>query len=710
MLSRRCLRRLSSLAVLLLTAASAAAQAGSGLPAAPEGTALPAADAAEGLIHLDVVVSDEAGRPVTGLTAGDFTVLDGGQPEPLRSFAAYRRQDTVPVILMLDTLGISDELARAERLAAITFLREDGGHLAQPTSVFSLTQSGLWMVADLSRDGKTLADRVQHGRAVGLVRLFPGSEPRAPGLAMPPSQIALRSLGQIATAERRLPGRKLLLWLGPAAGMGSSVKTSRNTAKSDTFYTICWFSLLLRNARLTLNTFSAAEFPSRQYLAYLHGTTLDRADPIDLSPNVLAVESGGRVMDRSFDLVAELSQCAREAGTYYALSFDPAPAAHDEEYHTIRITLNRPGLTARTTTGYYDEPYDSDEPNPQVQRVTVPEMDARIATLRSRPDAAAADQMANLQLTERPSDATAARWRAEFHGKKARIALSGLLDLAALLPLPVQPAPRGPAPDALEQWAILARAQVYLKETIPRLPNFFARRITVHYEEGAQYQQGSLRIDDHPLHIAQTTRETVAYRHGEEIVESGGRSHPGMRPWLTTYGTFGPALDMVRDVLTHGVIWSRWDEEAGIKAAVFRYMIPLSASHYQISGCCRPDGDGQSAFGGYTAYHGDIAIDPASGAVLRIEADADLMGRVPLSAGGIVVHYGPVDIAGKIYICPLHSVSLWRSLSESTLRDWDESFLTWGPYESTVNDIRYTDYHMFRAKARILPGVPPAEP
>jgi hypothetical protein len=63
------------------------------------------------------------------------------------------------------------------------------------------------------------------------------------------------------------------------------------------------------------------------------------------------------------------------------------------------------------------------------------------------------------------------------------------------------------------------------------------------------------------------------------------------------------------------------------------------------------------------------------------------------------------EIGGKTYICPLRSVSLWRSLSESTLQDWDEKFLTWGPYESTVNDIRYSDYHMFRAGARILPAV-----
>jgi len=692
-------------------AASAAAQPDQRTPGVGPGP--PAAqsdDTVEGLIHLDVVVTDATGSPVPGLGAGNLTVLDNGHPEPNRSFAAFRRDDAMPVILVLDTLGIPDELTQRERLAAIAFLRENGGRLTQPTAIFSVTTTGLWMVADLSRDGKKLADDLEHHREAGLVRPFPNPLPRDAGQALPPTLEALQALGQIATTERRLPGRKLLLWLGPGAGMGSDAYASRVGPVSDTFFTICWFSLLLRDARVTLDTISAGQLdPSQKYLAYVHGTTLGHADPIYLSREVLAVESGGQVMD-GFDLVAELNRCVREAGTYYALSFDPAPTAHDEEYHTIRVAVSRPGLTARTTTGYYDEPYYSDQPRPGVRRLTVAAMDALMPALRAEPNGAAAEQLAGLQLTEPASDATVARWTAELHGKKARTVLLGLTDAAEFLPLPPGQASRDPAPDAMAQWAILARAQTYLKETIPKLPNFFARRTTVHYEESAQYRQDSLRVDYHPLHVAETTRETVVYRHGAEIVASGARGHAGMRPWLTTYGTFGPVLEMVRDAQAHGVIWSRWDEEAGIRVAVFRFAIPLAASHYYVSGCCRPDGDGRSGFGGFAAYHGEIAIDPASGAILRIEADADLDESGPLEASSIVVRYGPVEIGGKTYICPLSSISLWRSLSESTLQDWDEKFLTWGPYESTVNDIRYSDYHMFQARARILPGVTKQEP
>ena len=40
------------------------------------------------LVHLDVSVLDASRRPVTGLTAADFTILEDGQPRPVEAFAA----------------------------------------------------------------------------------------------------------------------------------------------------------------------------------------------------------------------------------------------------------------------------------------------------------------------------------------------------------------------------------------------------------------------------------------------------------------------------------------------------------------------------------------------------------------------------------------------------------------------------------------------
>jgi hypothetical protein len=42
--------------------------------------------AATEIVRIDAVVVDEAGRPVTGLTADDFTVEENGKPRPIASF------------------------------------------------------------------------------------------------------------------------------------------------------------------------------------------------------------------------------------------------------------------------------------------------------------------------------------------------------------------------------------------------------------------------------------------------------------------------------------------------------------------------------------------------------------------------------------------------------------------------------------------------
>jgi len=107
-------------------------------------------------------------------------------------------------------------------------------------------------------------------------------------------------------------------------------------------------------------------------------------------------------------------------------------------------------------------------------------------------------------------------------------------------------------------------------------------------------------------------------------------------------------------------------------------------------------------------YHGEVSIDPVSGAVVRLEAIADLGAFVPLLRSDIVVEYGPVEIGGKTYLCPIKTVSVMTSRSIAFLREWDEGFRSYGPYATTMNDITYDSYHLFKAESRMLTGVNPS--
>jgi hypothetical protein len=46
-------------------------------------------DPNEGLIRLDVFVSDRAGKPIPGIERKDFTLLENGQPQKILTFHAY---------------------------------------------------------------------------------------------------------------------------------------------------------------------------------------------------------------------------------------------------------------------------------------------------------------------------------------------------------------------------------------------------------------------------------------------------------------------------------------------------------------------------------------------------------------------------------------------------------------------------------------------
>ena len=57
------------------------------MPAAPNGT--PVIRTTTRLVQVDVVVTDSKGQPITGLKAGDFTVMQDGKPQQLKVFEAH---------------------------------------------------------------------------------------------------------------------------------------------------------------------------------------------------------------------------------------------------------------------------------------------------------------------------------------------------------------------------------------------------------------------------------------------------------------------------------------------------------------------------------------------------------------------------------------------------------------------------------------------
>ncbi len=68
---------------------------------------------------------------------------------------------------------------------------------------------------------------------------------------------------------------------------------------------------------------------------------------------VVAAQSGGRVLNSSNDIAKSIAGCLADAKAFYTLSFDAPAADHPDEYHSLQVKIGKPGFTARTRTGYY---------------------------------------------------------------------------------------------------------------------------------------------------------------------------------------------------------------------------------------------------------------------------------------------------------------------------------------------------------------------
>jgi len=348
-------------------------------------------------------------------------------------------------------------------------------------------------------------------------------------------------------------------------------------------------------------------------------------------------------------------------------------------------------------------------------RLTVEQLEQLLAAAHGRRDVEIARQLSNLELTERLSSAKLSRWEADLPGPEARRSLVTLADESAFLDLPGAEIPATAAPDFAEQRRMMALTVDYVSKTIHQLPNFFTTRDTIRFEDTPQaHQADTSLIPYEPLHPMGRTSETVLYRDGHEVVDStaGKRKTPeAPTAGLNTLGEFGPILSTVLvDAAQSTLSWSHWEQGAAGPEAVFRYAVPRQKSHYQITFCCVEGDRGNRVFQQFSGYHGEIVIDPAIGTILRLTLEADLEPSDAMAKADILVEYGPVEIGGKTYICPVRSVSISQEPAQTSNTSENNNFrgtliqYAPGTLQTLLNDVAFGQYHLFRADVRVLTG------
>lgn len=314
-------------------------------------------------IHLDVVVTAKSGPPVSDLMEQDFTVLDNGAAQKITSFVADGMGAPTGVVIVLDGLNAGSRATEIERQEIEKFLTVDGGRLAHPTSVAILADKGLGLPEEPSSDGNAISGAMQKR----MVQAGVGRH--ADRLPAELFRLSIAGLGQLISKERDEPGRKIVIWVSPGWPTLSGLRASQD---KEAYGMVVQLTRQLREARMTLYSLdpsrpgvadlarggkdpspAQAHSPGGEGDAVKGGDDASGAGWGNLALPALAMQTGGLALRGGEDVATQLQKCAGDAAAYYEISFVPVVSGQPNEYHRLEVRVAKPGLSARTQSGYY---------------------------------------------------------------------------------------------------------------------------------------------------------------------------------------------------------------------------------------------------------------------------------------------------------------------------------------------------------------------
>ena len=316
---------------------------------------------ADRFLTLDVVVTDKSGTPVSSLAQQDFTLLDDKQAKPVLSFRASEQSsaaaEPVQVLFIIDEVNCSPRALSNGRQQLEKFLRQSGSQLPVPMSLVFFSDRSTQVQGTPTLNPASLLEGLKTaGSSLSEYNQSSGLYGDAERL-----EKSIRMLDKLTAYESRQPGRKLMVWLSPGWPLLAEPQiTLVPKDQENHFQTVVRLSDRLREARVTvydidpLGTEDAANFRTFYYETFLKGvTSASKVGNANLALQVLAVQSGGLVLNRTNDIADVIATSVADTKAYYTVTLAPAAADHPDEYHELQVNVSKPGLTARTRTGYY---------------------------------------------------------------------------------------------------------------------------------------------------------------------------------------------------------------------------------------------------------------------------------------------------------------------------------------------------------------------
>jgi VWFA-related protein len=346
------------------------------------------------LVQVDVSVLDRNRRPVRGLTAADFTVLEDGKPTAIVAFApvelperpvpspadaAWRRnvapdviandlpRDGRLVVILFDhtIMLVQQPLARRIATAAVDALGP--ADLAAIVHTVDGTPQGLTkdrtrLLAAINATYMGLADGDPAlADAAGAGTQAARSQSRASSPwdrgQCPGGLCTLETVTRIADALRDAPRRKMLVFIGTSLRLQSTEPESAELkqGRERMFRALEVANLTVYSMDPTgLETLAAdASRPSGARPSAdrtpLMETNLIRQGNLA----VIAERTGGRAIVNANSPDSLVPAILAESGSYYTLGFRPGNRAADGRFHQVAVRVDRRNVSVHARKGYY---------------------------------------------------------------------------------------------------------------------------------------------------------------------------------------------------------------------------------------------------------------------------------------------------------------------------------------------------------------------
>ena len=318
------------------------------------------------LVVLDVVVTDKQGNVVNGLTRDDFHVTEMDQPQIILNFDEAGSHTVTPNaeinstadldamaprapvnILLLDEFNTRFEDMAFARYSLKKMLSRQPDKLTTPTMLIAVNLQQFTVLKDYTQSKAALIDALDHHFAAFPWQVHSG------GWISERYATAFGTLTRVAQAVIGHPGHKNMIWIGrgfPPYNFANAPVDTENRV----YNAVQQCVNELRDARITLYTVDPAGLTVSPGGGY--GADAAFEDPFggNYQFNKLAVATGGRAFYGRNDVDAEIATGVRDGASFYSLTYRPDNSSVDpKKFRRIRITLNRPDLTATSREGYY---------------------------------------------------------------------------------------------------------------------------------------------------------------------------------------------------------------------------------------------------------------------------------------------------------------------------------------------------------------------